>query len=120
MCPKISIITITFNSENTVEETIKSVVSQDYGNVEYIIIDGGSKDGTLDILNRYRDKIAKVVSEPDEGISDAFNKGIKNVCLGVGLAVMLGIIMGDFGVGIGILIICIGIGELLVDYFAKK
>ena len=78
MCPKISIITITFNSENTVEETIKSVVSQDYGNVEYIIIDGGSKDGTLDILNRYRDKIAKVVSEPDEGISDAFNKGIKN------------------------------------------
>ena len=56
-------------------------------------------------------------SVPDRAL---FNKGIKNVCLGVGLAVMLGIIMGDFGIGIGILIICIGIGELLVDYFAKK
>lgn len=64
------------------------------------------------------------INQPSEtqSVSDRalFNKGIKNVCLGVGLAVMLGIIMGDFGVGIGILIICIGIGELLVDYFAKK
>ncbi len=78
MQPKISIVTITFNSESTVEDTIKSVVSQDYPNLEYIIIDGGSKDGTLEIVDRYRDRIAKVVSEPDEGISDAFNKGIKN------------------------------------------
>ena len=64
------------------------------------------------------------INQPSEtqSVSDRalFNKGIKNVCLGVGLAVMLGIIMGDFGVGIGILIICIGIGELLVDYFTKK
>ena len=64
------------------------------------------------------------INQPSEtqSVSDRelFNKGIKNVCLGVGLAVMLGIIMGDFGIGIGILIICIGIGELLVDYFAKK
>ena len=74
---RISIITITYNSEKTLEQTIKSVVDQDYENLEYIIIDGGSKDGTLDIVNRYRDKIAIVVSEKDNGISDAFNKGIK-------------------------------------------
>lgn len=78
MQPKISVITITYNSESTIEETIKSVVSQDYANYEYIIIDGGSKDATLSIVDKYRDKIAKVVSEPDKGISDAFNKGIKH------------------------------------------
>lgn len=78
MQPKISVITITFNSEKTVEETIKSVVSQSYSNLEYIIIDGGSTDNTLKIVEKYRDKIAVVVSEPDKGISDAFNKGIKN------------------------------------------
>ena len=49
-----------------------------------------------------------------------FNKGVRNVCLGIGLAIFLGIWMGDFGVGIGVLVVCIGIGELLVDYFAKK
>ena len=76
--PKISIITITFNSEKTLEETIQSVISQDYDNLEYLIIDGGSKDGTMAIIERYRDKIAFVVSEPDKGISDAFNKGIRN------------------------------------------
>ena len=75
--PKISIVTITYNSEAIVEETIKSVISQDYPELEYIIIDGGSKDNTLAIVDKYRDKIAKVVSEPDEGISDAFNKGIR-------------------------------------------
>lgn len=78
MNPRISIITITFNSEKTLEETIKSVVSQDYDNLEYLIIDGGSKDSTLEIVNKYREKIAVVVSEPDKGISDAFNKGIDN------------------------------------------
>ena len=76
--PKISIITITYNSEAIVEETIKSVISQDYPNLEYIIIDGGSKDNTLAVVDKYRDRIAKVVSEPDKGISDAFNKGIRN------------------------------------------
>ena len=76
MCPKISIITITYNSESTIEETIKSVVSQDYANLEYIIIDGASKDSTLAVVEKYRNRISKVVSEPDEGISDAFNKGI--------------------------------------------
>lgn len=75
--PKISIVTITYNSEKTLEETIKSVVSQGYSNLEYIIIDGGSKDRTLDIVEKYRDKIAVVISEPDKGISDAFNKGVR-------------------------------------------
>ena len=76
MEPLISIVTITFNSEKNVEETIKSIVSQDYSNFEYIIIDGGSTDNTLKIVEKYRDKIATIVSEPDKGISDAFNKGI--------------------------------------------
>ncbi len=75
--PTISIITITYNSEQTLERTIKSIVSQEYDNLEYIIIDGASKDRTLDIVEKYRDYISVVVSEPDKGISDAFNKGIK-------------------------------------------
>ena len=78
MNPKISIITITFNSENTLEETILSIIKQDYDNLEYLIIDGGSKDGTMKIVDKYRDKIAFAISEPDKGISDAFNKGIKH------------------------------------------
>lgn len=78
MNPKISIITITYNSEKTLEETIKSVVSQNYDNFEYLIIDGGSTDKTLDIVNRYREHISFVLSESDRGISDAFNKGVKN------------------------------------------
>lgn len=75
--PKISIITITYNSEKYLEEAMLSVINQPYENKEYIIIDGGSTDGTLDIVNKYRDRIAYFVSEPDKGISDAFNKGIK-------------------------------------------
>lgn len=75
--PKISIITICYNSEIYLEQAIKSIVNQPYLNKEYIIIDGGSTDGTLDIISRYRDQIDYFVSEPDKGISDAFNKGIK-------------------------------------------
>ena len=75
---KISIITITYNSAATVEDTIKSVVMQDYPNVEYLIIDGKSKDGTLQIAEKYKDKISKVVSEKDKGLYDALNKGIKH------------------------------------------
>lgn len=74
---KISIITITYNSEATLEDTIKSVITQDYPELEYIIVDGLSKDGTMDIVNRYRDNISIVISEKDKGISDAFNKGIR-------------------------------------------
>lgn len=77
MKPKISIITITYNSEKTLDETIKSVVSQNYENLEYLIIDGGSTDNTLKIVEHYRDQLAFVISEPDRGISDAFNKGIR-------------------------------------------
>lgn len=76
-CPKISIITITYNSERTLEETINSVINQDYPNLEYLIIDGGSKDKTLSIIEKYKSHINYFVSEPDKGISDAFNKGIR-------------------------------------------
>lgn len=74
---KVSIITPSFNSDKTIEETINSVLSQTYKNIEYIIIDGGSKDKTLEIIDKYKDKIAKIISEPDKGIYDAMNKGIK-------------------------------------------
>lgn len=73
---KISIITIAFNSEETIEETIQSVIAQDYSNIEYIVIDGGSTDGTMSIVEKYLDKLAVVVSEPDKGIYDAMNKGV--------------------------------------------
>lgn len=74
---KISVITISYNSRLTIERTILSVLHQNYDNLEYIIIDGGSTDGTLDIVNKYKEKINYVISEPDNGISDAFNKGIR-------------------------------------------
>lgn len=73
----VSIITATYNSAKTVQDTIKSVLAQDYADIEYIIIDGGSKDGTLAIVEEYADRIAKIVSEPDRGIYDAMNKGIR-------------------------------------------
>ena len=73
---KISIITVSFNSAETIEQTIKSVLEQDYENYEYIIIDGGSTDGTVDIIEKYADDLAYFVSEPDNGLYDAMNKGI--------------------------------------------
>jgi glycosyltransferase involved in cell wall biosynthesis len=75
--PKVTIITAVLNGEKHIEETIKSIVNQDYGNFEYIIIDGGSTDRTVDIIKRYEEKVKFWVSEKDEGISDAFNKGLK-------------------------------------------
>lgn len=75
--PKISIITVCYNSEAHIEEALQSVINQSYENKEYLVIDGGSTDGTLSIIEQYRDKIDYFVSEPDKGISDAFNKGIR-------------------------------------------
>jgi glycosyltransferase involved in cell wall biosynthesis len=74
--PLASIITIVRNGAGSLERTILSVLQQTYANIEYIIIDGGSTDGTLDIISKYNDKIAYWLSEPDQGISDAFNKGV--------------------------------------------
>ena len=74
--PKISIITIVYNNVRDIEYTIQSVINQSYGSVEYIVIDGASTDGTLDIIAQYRDKIDILVSEKDKGIYDAMNKGL--------------------------------------------
>lgn len=74
----VSIITVCFNIAETIEDTIKSVLSQEYKDIEHVVVDGGSTDGTLDIIKRYKNNIAKVISEPDNGIYEAMNKGIKS------------------------------------------
>lgn len=75
--PKFSIITVTYNAGKVLEDTIQSVVFQTYRNVEYIIVDGGSNDNTLDVVHKYQERISKVISEPDKGLYDAMNKGIR-------------------------------------------
>lgn len=75
--PKISVITVAYNAADSIEDTIKSVLSQTYDNIEYIVIDGASTDSTLEIIGRYRDRIAHLISERDEGIYDAMNKGVR-------------------------------------------
>ncbi len=74
---KITLITVCFNSSETIEKTIQSVVSQNYKELEYIIIDGGSTDDTLKIIDKYKDDISVCISEPDNGIYDAMNKGLR-------------------------------------------
>jgi len=74
---KFSIITVCYNAQEHIEAAIQSVLSQTYPNIEYVIIDGASTDKTLDIVNRYHNRIAKVISEKDNGIYDAMNKGIQ-------------------------------------------
>ncbi|MBC3410844.1 glycosyltransferase [Pseudomonas sp. SWRI51] len=73
---KISLVTVAYNSAATIRDTIESVLRQTHDDIEYIIIDGASKDDTMAIVNGYRDRIATVVSEPDKGLYDAMNKGI--------------------------------------------
>jgi glycosyltransferase involved in cell wall biosynthesis len=75
--PCISIITVCFNAQQHIEQTIQSVIAQDYAHIEYIVIDGASTDNTLNIINKYKDSLDYFVSEPDTGISNAMNKGIK-------------------------------------------
>jgi glycosyltransferase involved in cell wall biosynthesis len=74
---KISIVTVIYNGESYIEKTILSIIDQSYSNIEYIVVDGGSTDGTLKILEKYKSNIDVMISEPDKGLSDAMNKGAK-------------------------------------------
>jgi len=80
---KISVITVCYNSESTIRATIESVLSQSYSEIEYVIVDGGSTDATMRIISEYGNRISVVISEPDNGIYDAMNKGIKLATGGV-------------------------------------
>lgn len=97
---KISVITIAYNCENEIEDTIRSVINQTYQNREYIIVDGASTDKTMSVVNQYEDKIDIIISEPDKGRSDAFNKGIQRAT-------------GDY-------IVMVNAGDLLTDNALEK
>ena len=88
--PLVSIITVVYNGEKYLEQTIQSVINQTYKNIEYIIIDGGSTDGTLDIIKKYENNISYWISEPDNGLYDAMNKGI-----GIAKGELIGMINSD-------------------------
>ncbi len=76
--PKLSIVTVVYNAQPLIERTIKSIIAQTYINIEYIIIDGGSDDGTLELAEQYQSQIALILSGRDNGLYDAMNKGLKN------------------------------------------
>lgn len=76
MQPKLSVITIVYNNVKDIERTMLSVLNQTYPNIEYILIDGDSKDGTKDLIYKYKSRLAQFISEPDKGIYDAMNKGL--------------------------------------------
>ncbi|MCE7995850.1 MAG: glycosyltransferase [Roseivirga sp.] len=78
---RVSIITVVYNGERFIKSAIESVLNQNYGDIEHIVIDGDSSDGTMEIINRYKDKISTIVSEPDKGLYDAMNKGLSH-CTG--------------------------------------
>jgi len=84
---KVSIITVCYNSATTIEDTIQSVLGQSYPNIEYLVIDGVSQDGTLEIVNEFENEISKIVCEPDQGMYDAINKGI-GLCTGDIIAIL--------------------------------
>jgi len=86
----VTIVTVVFNCEKYLRQTIDSILSQDYDNVEYVIVDGASTDGTVDIISEFDDKLDYWVSEPDKGISDAFSKGI-----GLATGDIIGLVNGD-------------------------
>jgi len=77
-CPLISIITVVFNGIETLERTIQSVINQTYKNIEFIVVDGGSIDGTQDLIKKHESNISKFISEPDNGLYDAMNKGMEH------------------------------------------
>lgn len=74
---KVSIITSCYNRDATIAQAIESVLAQDYPDIEFIVVDGASKDNSLAVINRYKEKIAKIISEPDKGMYEAINKGIR-------------------------------------------
>lgn len=76
MQPRLSVITVVYNNVKDIERTLLSVLNQTYPNIEYIVIDGASADGTSEVIAKYRDRLAKFISEPDQGIYDAMNKGL--------------------------------------------
>ena len=73
--PRITLVTAVFNGARYIEDTIRSILSQEYPNLEYFIVDGGSTDGTVDIIRKYENHLAGWISEPDRGVYDALNKG---------------------------------------------
>ena len=77
MNPTLSIITVVLNGQKYIEQTIRSVIDQEIPGIEYIIMDGGSTDGTLDIIKKYEARLSRWISQPDKGMYDAINKGIE-------------------------------------------